>query len=393
MIDSITYNFAAEEHEHSYKAEVTAPDCENDGYTTYTCACGDSYTGNTVAALGHTAGEWIVDTAATDAAAGAQHKECTVCGETVKEMIIPRKIKFAGASLTLESNIAINYKVKPEYFNTDKYDEIYLIVEWAGQTYKLENPVYNAKEDRWQFAFKEVSGNMMTDVAVATLYGVYEGEVFEGNSAEYSVVTYAKSMIKKDTTAAKVKKLIVDLVNYGTAAQNYTKHNLEELANEWLSEEQKALGTQEDREVTTHQDLKYKVIDNPTVTWKGAGLKLESAITIRYTIEANDLTDLKAVVVLNGQTFEVPASEFKPVKDYTNRYDVYFTGAAASQMSMPVLATIVKGDTEVSDTVQYSIESYVKAQYGKDGVDAKLIALLKEMIKYGDSAYDYAYGK
>ena len=62
-------------------------------------------------------------------------------------------------------------------------------------------------------------------------------------------------------------------------------------------------------------------------------------------------------------------------------------------MSMPVLATIVRGDTEVSNTVQYSIESYVKAQYGKDGVDAKLIALLKEMIKYGDSAYDYAYGK
>ena len=40
-------------HEHSYEAEVTAPTCENGGYTTYTCACGYTYTGDETAALGH----------------------------------------------------------------------------------------------------------------------------------------------------------------------------------------------------------------------------------------------------------------------------------------------------------------------------------------------------
>ena len=38
---------------HSYEAVVTAPTCVAAGYTTYTCACGDSYTANQVAALGH----------------------------------------------------------------------------------------------------------------------------------------------------------------------------------------------------------------------------------------------------------------------------------------------------------------------------------------------------
>ena len=42
-------------HEHVYSSVVTAPTCTNKGYTTYTCACGDSYTGNEVAALGHEA--------------------------------------------------------------------------------------------------------------------------------------------------------------------------------------------------------------------------------------------------------------------------------------------------------------------------------------------------
>ena len=38
---------------HSYAAAVTPPTCTADGYTTYTCGCGDSYVGNTVTALGH----------------------------------------------------------------------------------------------------------------------------------------------------------------------------------------------------------------------------------------------------------------------------------------------------------------------------------------------------
>ena len=41
-------------HEHSYEAVVTAPTCTEEGYTTYTCACGDTYVDSKVDALGHT---------------------------------------------------------------------------------------------------------------------------------------------------------------------------------------------------------------------------------------------------------------------------------------------------------------------------------------------------
>ena len=40
-------------HVHNHGAAVTAPTCNDAGYTTYTCACGDVYTGDNVAALGH----------------------------------------------------------------------------------------------------------------------------------------------------------------------------------------------------------------------------------------------------------------------------------------------------------------------------------------------------
>ncbi len=41
-----------------YNSVVTDPTCTEDGYTTYTCACGHSYTGNIVPALDHDYGEW-----------------------------------------------------------------------------------------------------------------------------------------------------------------------------------------------------------------------------------------------------------------------------------------------------------------------------------------------
>jgi len=40
--------------DHSYTAVITSPTCTEEGYTTYTCLCGDSYVGDRVDALGHT---------------------------------------------------------------------------------------------------------------------------------------------------------------------------------------------------------------------------------------------------------------------------------------------------------------------------------------------------
>ena len=52
-------------HAHSYVAVVTDPTCTEKGYTTYTCACGESYKGDYVDALGHK----------------FENGVCTVCGE------------------------------------------------------------------------------------------------------------------------------------------------------------------------------------------------------------------------------------------------------------------------------------------------------------------------
>ena len=49
-----TIHYGEETHTHDYTAVVTAPTCTEKGYTTYTCACGDSYVDNYTNSLGHT---------------------------------------------------------------------------------------------------------------------------------------------------------------------------------------------------------------------------------------------------------------------------------------------------------------------------------------------------
>ena len=64
-------------HEHSYETVVTAPTCTEGGYTTYTCACGDTYVADETAALGHSFADGV----------------CSVCGEADPDYVKPEEPK------------------------------------------------------------------------------------------------------------------------------------------------------------------------------------------------------------------------------------------------------------------------------------------------------------
>ena len=74
-------------HEHKYTSKVTAPTCTQKGYTTYTCSCGHSYTGNSTAATGHNLATSKVITEATISSTGVLRKYCNRCSYTEDEVI------------------------------------------------------------------------------------------------------------------------------------------------------------------------------------------------------------------------------------------------------------------------------------------------------------------
>ena len=82
---NIHYNYGS--HTHSYKDVVTAPTCTEKGYTTHTCACGDSYVDTYVDALGHAWDNGKVTKQPTETETGVKTFTCTRCGETKTETI------------------------------------------------------------------------------------------------------------------------------------------------------------------------------------------------------------------------------------------------------------------------------------------------------------------
>ena len=62
--------------EHKYTSKITAPTCNEQGYTTYTCTCGDTYKDHYVEALGHSFTKYVSSNDGTKTA------KCDRCDET-----------------------------------------------------------------------------------------------------------------------------------------------------------------------------------------------------------------------------------------------------------------------------------------------------------------------
>ena len=75
-----TYKDAPLSHTHSYGTDWKYDDTNH----WHECECGDK-----VDIAAHSASEWIIDTAATETAEGAKHKECTVCKKVLETATIP----------------------------------------------------------------------------------------------------------------------------------------------------------------------------------------------------------------------------------------------------------------------------------------------------------------
>ena len=344
-----------------------------------------------IKATGHDYSDWEIHKPATPAQAGEKYKECANCGNKITDVIEKvEALGFSGASLTLQDNLTINYKVKKSLFDEVGYKDPYVVFKLNGREVKVT--AYKEDATTLSFDFVDIAPNQMNDTVYATLYADYEGVEYASETRDYSVATYCYNMLSKMSSDeyAKFRTLLVDLLNYGTESQIYTEYKLDSLVDASLTEAQRAWGTKKDRTFATVQDAAYQTIDNPTVSWKGAGLNLKDRVEIRMMIEADSIENLRVrVTSATGGEWWIPAEKFEPAGE--RRYNVSFSGLNAGQMNESVYFTVYDGDKAVSNTARYSIESYAYAQVNKATPDEKLVKIVKAMMKYGDSAYNYAH--
>ena len=362
--------FVRDDTEHSWSSDYKYDDNK---HWNYCINCGEDVTNNVAE---HSYGDWIIDNDATVDAAGSKHKEC-VCGHTITGTI-PKVLKFASATLSLDSNIAINFKVAPDYFTTEGYSDPYVVfsMEGRGETIVTDYTI-DTSNGRYVFQYSNISPQLMGNTVNAVVYATYKGELYESNAQEYSVKTYCYNRLQKSTDT-KFRTLVVDLLNYGAETQLNVGYKTDALVNAELTDEQKAEGTTTTRTFTDSLNTKYATVENPKAVWKSASLVLTDAVVVKLKIQADDVTNLSVKIEAAGKEWIIPSSQF----DYSGGYYyVNFSGLYANQMSKLIHATICEGDTAVSDTLQYSIETYVaRKQTSADG------AMVVAMMKYGDSA-------
>ncbi|MBR4733445.1 MAG: leucine-rich repeat domain-containing protein [Lachnospiraceae bacterium] len=297
-------------------------------------------------------------------------------------------------SLTLYDTIAIDFKVPVAAL--EGYHDPYLLV--------TQNEVTDVISDSkivgayCIFTYR-VAPHQMGDLvtAVPAALNAEEKEIL-GVPMEYSVAQYCQNMLNKEDyqidAYATFRRLLVDILLYGDAAQSYVGYKTDSPVSGFLTAEQRAMGT--DVSITmTYETVKEKLFatveeEDELASIETAALYLEAAVNIQFKYLANDLTDLRVVVTDDeagtNVIGECPADA--SLIDNKGRYYVTFGNLNAAQMRKTVYATVMKGDQKVSNTYRYSIESYAESVKGKHG--EALDNLLDAMMRYGDSAASFA---
>lgn len=242
------------------------------------------------------------------------------------------------------------------------------------------------------YTFDGIAPQEIGSEVSAELHGVCDGAPYHGSALTYSVQTYVQNMLAKTEDEA-LRTVLVDLLNYGAAAQNYAGYRLNSLANADLSEEQQA-------RANSYLTLPVSCTQvsgeqNAAVSFRSATLILKNKISICVSLNIDssvtELTDLEAVFSftdINGNQTEsvVPGSMCLPNQGGCT---VTFDGLNAALLRTPVSVAIrnTNSGVTVSNTLTYSVESYAASMQNSE--DALLTNLLRAMMNYGDSAAAY----
>ena len=164
------------EHSHDYEEIVTAPTCTEDGYTTFTCSCGDTYIDEVVESLGH-----IYEETHFDGNPGYTVYTCSRCGDsyTIEDEIQEAlEITNTAGNQHVIKNSAISFTVELSRTEgvTYQWQRCKNGVNWTNVSYngnKTKTVTFDATS--WaQYPFRcvitDASGNKLyTDTYTYTL--------------------------------------------------------------------------------------------------------------------------------------------------------------------------------------------------------------------------------
>ncbi len=295
--------------------------------------------------------------------------------------------EFYGTNLTLGNELDINFAFSTEHVENTGYAEIVRSYadDRADETITVQLSDCAISGSYYVIKYAGMAAKEMCDEIKVTVYDA-DGEQVSVTRTD-SIRDYILRNVDKDNlattstrTVEETRTLLIDMLNYGAAAQTNFEYNTDDLANSTLTDAQKAYGTQTTPTCENTRSVTYANTDK--VAYLGTQFVLESKISMRIAILTSEITggtadisfvdhyDVEQKVTINAAECETDGS-----------YTLFkIDEIVVADGRCDVTCVFKNADGEEVVTVVDSMESYV----ARNGAS---YPWLYEIMKFSDAAY------
>lgn len=256
------------------------------------------------------------------------------------------------ASVTIGADIILNYYVtmsedfaEARMFFTVGEKTIDVKGEKVGERYKFSLPIPP------QYMVDNVKAELKLDDAVLAV------------KENFTVKAYATEVMEQAGASNELKQLIIDMLYYGAAAQNYTNHNTDNLANAGVEGASAATPTGTDFTLVTNE-----AVDSYPAYFKGAGVRFDGENSIYVKLSTTE----NVTLIVNSTEVAVTGTT------------VYTDGIKATEFGTTYTFELYC-DGVLMQTLTYSVNAYAEAK--KESATMGELALA--LYRYGQSAVAY----
>ena len=284
--------------------------------------------------------------------------------------------RLSGSNVALGSSLAMNFFIKKEYLSGSEFYAVITHydhddIEDGCHVYTIPFIWWEEREDYMVVTLENLAAKNMIDYV--------EVQVFRGDGTPCtavwgdSVQNYAMRIFNQQD--AKTKTLLVDMLNYGAAAQTYFGYRDTYLVNECLTEEQQAYASQS----VTCADQRVQ-----GENYFGSTLVLENRIQLTMYFR-NITADMYAVVIYtdhdgNEQEFTINGNNFAQYN--ANIYGVTVDTLAVADGDQLVTVTVYDADGNAVASASDTVNGYLSRMMSGD-------VLFEAIAAFTHSAYEY----
>lgn len=308
-------------------------------------------------------------------------------------------LQILGHSLDLQGTISLVFYAEIKGFDSESAQMLFWDEPQEDYSEETADRIVDCcgkDANGYKFEYKNISSRDMGKTVYARLkaWDEFQNPYLSDPPTEgYSVVQYARNMLDDE----KLHTLLVRMLNYGAAAQEYFGSEYP-LANSFLEEREKAVDytqTYKSRAQTIFEDGENAA--NAAI--RGKTLVLDGDISINYYVESYENADETGLLFWTENAYRATDSHvFGTQSSLTNSfsesggYRVFTYGnIVSSAMNKQIYARIYtrRGNEYKYGAVDcYSVRDYAAGKLLK-GDDEKLTRLLRTMMLYGTAAEEY----